>query len=164
MHCCIPTPTTDSNTSTGMIWVTLNMPSAAEETVLQTIREMSDNFTLSGEWSPCLLPQHWLALVLLTCHRFKIWPQALHHCWLWLFIILDPRVNVNATVLAEFSRAGNKATQTVYAVNGALPAFTHDMEPQLRKLGLPTCLEKGQCSICDGVLNKKSKIPVWLQR
>ena len=29
MHCCIPTPTTDSNTSTGMIWVTLNMPSAA---------------------------------------------------------------------------------------------------------------------------------------
>jgi len=28
MHCCILTPTTDSNTSTGMIWVTLNMPSA----------------------------------------------------------------------------------------------------------------------------------------
>jgi len=25
MHCCIPTPTTDNNTSTGMIWVTLNM-------------------------------------------------------------------------------------------------------------------------------------------
>jgi len=47
---------------------------------------------------------------------------------------------------AEFSRAGNKATQTVYAVSGAVPAFTHDMEPQLRKLGLPTSLEKGQCS------------------
>jgi len=31
MYCCIPTPTTDSNTSTGMIWVTLNMPSAVEE-------------------------------------------------------------------------------------------------------------------------------------
>ena len=29
MHCCIPTPATDSNPSTGMIWVTLNMPSAA---------------------------------------------------------------------------------------------------------------------------------------
>jgi len=28
MHCCIPTPTTDSNTSMGMIWVSLNMPSA----------------------------------------------------------------------------------------------------------------------------------------
>jgi len=24
-HCCIPTPTTDSNTSTSMIWVTVNM-------------------------------------------------------------------------------------------------------------------------------------------
>jgi len=31
MHCCIPSPTTDSNTSTDMMWVTLNMPSAAEE-------------------------------------------------------------------------------------------------------------------------------------
>lgn len=44
---------------------------------------------------------------------------------------------------AEFSRAGNKATQTVHAVSGAIPAFTHDMEPQLRRLGLPTCLQKG---------------------
>ena len=31
MHCCIPTPTTDSNSSMGMIWVTLNMLMAAEE-------------------------------------------------------------------------------------------------------------------------------------
>jgi len=31
MHCCIPTPTTDSNTRTGMIWVALNMPSAVED-------------------------------------------------------------------------------------------------------------------------------------
>jgi len=31
MYCCIPTHTTDSNTRTGMIWVTLNMTSAAEE-------------------------------------------------------------------------------------------------------------------------------------
>ena len=31
MHCCIPLPTTDSNTSTGMIWVTLNMLSVVEE-------------------------------------------------------------------------------------------------------------------------------------
>jgi len=29
MYCCIPTPATDSNTRTGMIWLTLNMPSAA---------------------------------------------------------------------------------------------------------------------------------------
>ena len=31
MYCCIPAPTTDSNTSTGMIWVTINMPSAVKE-------------------------------------------------------------------------------------------------------------------------------------
>ena len=29
MHCCIATPTTDNNTSTGMIWVTLNMDRSA---------------------------------------------------------------------------------------------------------------------------------------
>ena len=29
MHCCIPTPTTDNNTSTGMIWITLNMGRSA---------------------------------------------------------------------------------------------------------------------------------------
>jgi len=29
MHCCIPTATTDNNTSTGMIWVTLNMGRSA---------------------------------------------------------------------------------------------------------------------------------------
>jgi len=40
-------PTTDSNNSTGMICVTRNMPSVAEE-----CREPSGNFTLSGEWSP----------------------------------------------------------------------------------------------------------------
>jgi len=42
-------PTTDSNTSTGMMWVTPNMPSSAEE-----CREPSGNFTLSGEWL------HWM--------------------------------------------------------------------------------------------------------
>ena len=31
MYCCIPIPTTDSNTSMCMIWVTLNMQSATEE-------------------------------------------------------------------------------------------------------------------------------------
>jgi len=50
MHCCIATPTTDSNTSTGMIWVTLNMSSAAN--CQGNARELSGNFTLSGEWSP----------------------------------------------------------------------------------------------------------------
>jgi len=42
-------PRYHSNTSRGMIWVTLNMKAR----VLQTI--MSWNFTLSGEWSPWFL-------------------------------------------------------------------------------------------------------------
>ena len=41
MYCCIPTPTTNSKTST------LNMPSAREE-----CHKPTGNFTLSGEWSP----------------------------------------------------------------------------------------------------------------
>ena len=44
----------------------------------------------------------------------------------------------------EFARAGNTATQTVVAPAGPLLAFTHDIEPQLRKLGLPTSLERGE--------------------
>ena len=31
MHCCIPTPNTDSSTGMGTIWVTLNMLSAVQE-------------------------------------------------------------------------------------------------------------------------------------
>jgi len=41
-------PTTDKYTSTGRIWVTLNMAG-----VLRTIMKLSGNFTLSAEWSPC---------------------------------------------------------------------------------------------------------------
>jgi len=46
LHSC---PTTDSNTSAGVISVTLNMASATEE-----CRELSGNLTLSGVWSPCI--------------------------------------------------------------------------------------------------------------
>jgi len=52
MNCCIPTPTTDNNTSTSMIWVTLNMDRSATNRQGNVI-ELSGNFTLSGEWSPC---------------------------------------------------------------------------------------------------------------
>ena len=45
MHCCIPAITTDTNTSRGMIWVTLMGRSAANY----------GDFTLSGEWSPFIL-------------------------------------------------------------------------------------------------------------
>ena len=50
MPCCIPTPTTDNNTSTGMIWVTLNMGRSAANRQGNDM-ELSGNFTLSGEWS-----------------------------------------------------------------------------------------------------------------
>jgi len=67
MHCCIPTLATDNNTSTGMIWVTLNMPSAAEE-----CHELSGNFTLSG------------VVTLLLVVYFKVVLETLNRIW-WFF-------------------------------------------------------------------------------
>lgn len=43
----------------------------------------------------------------------------------------------------DYARSGNTATQTVTLAQGALPEFSHSMEPQLRQLGLPTSLERG---------------------
>ena len=43
----------------------------------------------------------------------------------------------------DFARAGNVSTQTVMIEEGPLSSFSHSMEPQLRKLGLPTSLQKG---------------------
>ena len=70
MHCCIPTPSTDSNTITGMIWVTLNMASAAEE-----CREPSGHFTLSGERSP------WFLLHLLHGGRCNCLQHVILEVW-----------------------------------------------------------------------------------
>ena len=47
------------------------------------------------------------------------------------------------TQVAEFARAGAKATQTVELEKGPLNQFPHNMEPYLRKLGLPTRLDTG---------------------
>jgi mRNA turnover protein 4 len=44
---------------------------------------------------------------------------------------------------AEFARSGNKATETVVLPEGPLPDFSHAIEPHLRKLGMPTKLERG---------------------
>ena len=52
--CCIPTPTTDSNTSKGMIWVTLNMGRSVAN-CQGNVMELSGNFTWSGEWSPFIM-------------------------------------------------------------------------------------------------------------
>jgi len=51
MHCCIPSHTSDNNTSNGMIWVTLNMGRSAGSRQ-GNVMELSGNFTLSREWSP----------------------------------------------------------------------------------------------------------------
>lgn len=47
------------------------------------------------------------------------------------------------TQVAEFARAGSTATESVTLEAGPLHNFPHNMEPYLRKLGLPTKLEMG---------------------
>lgn len=43
----------------------------------------------------------------------------------------------------EYAKTGAIATESVELDEGPLPQFAHSMEPQLRKLGLPTSLNKG---------------------
>lgn len=43
----------------------------------------------------------------------------------------------------EFARAGFVATKDVLLPVGPLTGFSHAIEPHLRRLGLPTSLEKG---------------------
>ncbi len=43
----------------------------------------------------------------------------------------------------DHARSGFVATEEVVCPEGPLSQFTHTMEPQLRKLGLPTALKKG---------------------
>ena len=47
------------------------------------------------------------------------------------------------TQVNEFARAGREATDEVKLDPGPLVNFPHNMEPYLRKLGLPTKLDKG---------------------
>ncbi|XP_052249212.1 mRNA turnover protein 4 homolog [Dreissena polymorpha] len=49
----------------------------------------------------------------------------------------------SAFKMADYARSGVVAEQEVTLEEGALPEFTHSMEPQLRGLGLPTALKKG---------------------
>lgn len=44
---------------------------------------------------------------------------------------------------AEFSRAGNVASETIKLDAGPLPQFSHAIEPHLRKIGMPTSLKRG---------------------
>lgn len=43
----------------------------------------------------------------------------------------------------EYARAGFVATKDVILPEGPLEDFSHTIEPHLRRLGLPTSLEKG---------------------
>lgn len=43
----------------------------------------------------------------------------------------------------DYARSGTEALQTVVLEPGPLKEFSHAMEPQLRKLGLPTTLVRG---------------------
>ncbi|KAL5286101.1 MRTO4 family protein [Megaselia abdita] len=43
----------------------------------------------------------------------------------------------------EYARGGFKATETVILPAGPMEEFAHSIEPHLRKLGMPTKLEKG---------------------
>lgn len=44
----------------------------------------------------------------------------------------------------DYARAGNQAQMDVTLDEGPLEQFPHSMEPQLRQLGLPTALKKGE--------------------
>jgi mRNA turnover protein 4 len=50
---------------------------------------------------------------------------------------------LNETQVPEFARAGNEASQDHHLEEGPLHNFPHNMEPYLRKLGLPTKLDRG---------------------
>ncbi|KAL6079373.1 mRNA turnover 4 [Balamuthia mandrillaris] len=43
----------------------------------------------------------------------------------------------------DFARSGSPATETVHLSMGPLEQFSHSIEPFLRKLGMPTKLQKG---------------------
>jgi len=99
MHCCIPTPTSDSNISTGMIWVTLNMPSATEQ-----CHKPSGSFTLESGHPFHRCPRCHLGIYLgLTHLSCTLWLQSWMHvsgwlchvqhhtehwCWYWMNITL----------------------------------------------------------------------------
>ena len=55
----------------------------------------------------------------------------------------DVQKVLNEAQLEEFARAGAPATEAVELPEGPLHQFPHNMEPYLRKLGLPTKLDNG---------------------
>jgi len=71
----------------------------------------------------------------------------------------------------EFARSGHVATETVELEAGPIEQFPFNLEPQLRKLGLPTKLEKGTitlttnhvvCSAGDKLTPEQAKLLEYL--
>ncbi|KAG1658512.1 mRNA turnover protein 4 [Nymphon striatum] len=56
----------------------------------------------------------------------------------------------------DYARSGNKALETVVLEAGPLEQFSHAMEPHLRKLGLPTKLDKGNTIFLNSNINLKN--------
>lgn len=50
-------------------------------------------------------------------------------------------------IVSDFARSGNLAITDVEVKSGPLLNFPHSMEPQLRQLGLPTTLKKGELNL-----------------
>ena len=50
---------------------------------------------------------------------------------------------------SDFARSGFIAEESVSLDAGPLEQFPHNMEPQLRQLGLPTALKKGNLPVND---------------
>lgn len=66
-----------------------------------------------------------------------------HHTLMQTFSIMCLIRYFNEFKEMDYARAGNVAHMAVTLDEGPLDQFSHSMEPQLRQLGLPTALKKG---------------------
>ena len=109
----------------------------------------------------------WDSMVHVQCHhpynRVKWWSSIIIMCsWLWwlpspflqhlrgsvgLLFTNKSKEEVEewfkSFAESDFARSGFTAEESVSLDAGALEQFPHNMEPQLRQLGLPTALKKG---------------------
>lgn len=89
--------------------------------------------------------------------RIDVYRSACEECYkvgFHLFFFSDGKLKIrkhcsqlNELKEADFARAGDIAPETIELPEGLLPQFAFSMEPQLRKLGMPTKLDKGIFSL-----------------
>ncbi|VDO40771.1 unnamed protein product [Haemonchus placei] len=75
----------------------------------------------------------------------KVSQRLQGQCGLMFTLLSRAKVNSILKELStpDFARAGHIPRETITVPEGPLPQFSFSMEPQLRKLGLPTKLDKG---------------------